>query len=92
VGGRTYFGPNDAWRLQGYTAWDLMMISLNMACLESGWSDKKRIILTAGNREIEQIGASLTTTNDVLGRSLRHLYFPQGVMVSLRILTSLMLG
>jgi hypothetical protein len=27
-----------------------------------------------------------------LGRSLRHLYFPQGVMVSLRILTSLMLG
>jgi hypothetical protein len=46
---------------------DLMMISLNMACLESGWSDKKRIILTAGNRrDIEQIGASLTTTNDVL--------------------------
>ena len=31
---------------------------------------KKRIILSGGNRrDIEQIGASLTTTNDVLGRS-----------------------
>jgi len=31
---------------------------------------KNRIILTAGNRrDVEQIGASLTTTNDVLGRS-----------------------
>ena len=31
---------------------------------------KKRIIITAGKRrDVEQIGASLTTTNDVLGRS-----------------------
>jgi hypothetical protein len=31
---------------------------------------KNRIILSAGNRrDVEQIGASLTTTNDVLGRS-----------------------
>jgi hypothetical protein len=32
--------------------------------------EKRIILLSAGNRrDIEQIGASLTTTNDVLGRS-----------------------
>jgi hypothetical protein len=31
---------------------------------------KNRIIISGGNRrDIEQIGASLTTTNDILGRS-----------------------
>jgi hypothetical protein len=29
VGGRTYFGRNDPWRIQGYTAMVLMIISLN---------------------------------------------------------------
>jgi hypothetical protein len=38
-----------------------------MDYLENGWLIKKRIILSAGNRrDIEQIGASLTTTNDIL--------------------------
>jgi hypothetical protein len=41
-----------------------------MDYLENGWLIKKRIILSAGNRrDIEQIEASLTTTNDILGRS-----------------------
>ena len=71
VGGRTYFGPNDAWRLQGYTAYGFDDDKFKYG-LSGKWmvDKKKRIILTAGNRrDIEQIGASLTTTNDVLGRS-----------------------
>jgi hypothetical protein len=45
---------------------------------------KNRIILSAGNRrDVEQIGASLTTTNDVLGRSLLlPLCFHQVVMAN----------
>jgi hypothetical protein len=40
---------------------------------------KNRIILSAGNRrDVEQIGASLTTTNDVLGRSLLPSLFSSG--------------
>ena len=71
VGGRTYFGPNDAWRLQGYTAYGFDDDKFKYG-LSGKWmvDKKKRIILSAGNRrDIEQIGASLTTTNDVLGRS-----------------------
>lgn len=72
AGARTYFGQNDTWRLEGY-----------MAC---GFTDKKfkhglsgkflldrksRLILSGGHRrDIEQLGVSLTSTNDVLGRSI----------------------
>jgi hypothetical protein len=71
AGGRTYFGPNDPWRLQGYTAYGFDDDKFKYG-LSGKWmvDKKKRIILSAGNRrDIEQIGASLTTTNDVLGRS-----------------------
>lgn len=71
VGGRTYFGPNDKWRLQGYTAYGFDDNKFKYG-LSGKWmvDAKKRIIITAGNRrDVEQIGASLTTTNDVLGRS-----------------------
>jgi hypothetical protein len=71
TGGRTYFGPNDTWRLQGYTAYGFKDDKFKYG-LSGKWmvDKKKRIILSAGNRrDIEQIGASLTTTNDVLGRS-----------------------
>lgn len=71
VGGRTYFGPNDKWRLQGYTAYGFDDNKFKYG-LSGKWmvDSKKRIIITAGNRrDVEQIGASLTTTNDVLGRS-----------------------
>ncbi|NRS88973.1 hypothetical protein HNQ02_001893 [Flavobacterium sp. 7E] len=71
VGGRTYFGPNDAWRLQGYTAYGFDDNKFKYG-LSGKWmiDKKKRIIISGGNRrDIEQIGASLTTTNDVLGRS-----------------------
>ncbi len=71
VGGRTYFGPNDKWRLQGYTAYGFQDNKFKYG-LSGKWmvDTKNRIIISAGNRrDVEQIGASLTTTNDVLGRS-----------------------
>ncbi|MDD5148997.1 MAG: DUF5686 family protein [Flavobacterium sp.] len=71
VGGRTYFGPNDAWRLQGYTAYGFGDNKFKYGLSGKWMIDKvNRIILSGGNRrDVEQIGASLTTTNDVLGRS-----------------------
>ncbi|WP_396212335.1 DUF5686 family protein [Flavobacterium sp.] len=71
VGGRTYFGPNDKWRLQGYTAYGFGDNKVKYG-MSGKWmiDKKKRVIISGGNRrDVEQIGASLTTTNDVLGRS-----------------------
>ena len=71
AGGRTYFGPNDLWRLQGYTAYGFDDNKFKYGASGKWMIDKKnRIIISGGNRrDVEQIGASLTTTNDVLGRS-----------------------
>lgn len=71
AGGRTYFGPNDLWRLQGYTAYGFEDNKFKYGASGKWMIDKKnRIIISGGNRrDVEQIGASLTTTNDVLGRS-----------------------
>lgn len=71
VGGRTYFGPNDTWRLQAYTAYGFEDNKFKYGFSGKWMVDKKnRIILSGGNRrDVEQIGASLTSTNDVLGRS-----------------------
>jgi hypothetical protein len=71
VGGRTYFGPNDPWRIQGYTAYGFEDNKFKYGLSGKWMVDKKsRTILSGGNRrDVEQIGASLTTTNDVLGRS-----------------------
>jgi len=71
VGGRTYFGPNDRWRIQGYTAYGFRDEKLKYGFLGK-WmvNTKNRLILSLGNRQdVEQIGVSLTTSNDVLGRS-----------------------
>ncbi|MCO6174398.1 DUF5686 and carboxypeptidase regulatory-like domain-containing protein [Flavobacterium sp. NRK F10] len=71
MGGRTYFGPNDRWRLQGYTAYGFKDNKFKYG-ISGKWmvNTKKRLILNAGNRrDVEQIGVSLTTSNDVLGRS-----------------------
>ncbi|MBA4317648.1 MAG: hypothetical protein C0412_04540 [Flavobacterium sp.] len=71
TGVRTYFGPNDPWRLQSYIAYGFNDDKFKYG-LTGKWmvEKKKRIIISAGNRrDIEQIGASLTTTNDVLGRN-----------------------
>lgn len=71
VGGRTYFGSNDLWRIQGYTAYGFKDDKFKYGISGKWMVDKKnRIIVSGGNRrDVEQIGASLTTTNDVLGRS-----------------------
>lgn len=71
AGGRTYFGPNDMWRLEGYTAYGFDDGQLKYG-LSGKWlvNKKNRLILSGGNRrDIEQLGVSLTSTNDVLGRS-----------------------
>lgn len=70
-GGRTYFGPNDPWRIQGYTAYgfkdDKVKYGINARVM---LNKKNRFIVSLGNRrDVEQIGVSLTTSNDVLGRS-----------------------
>ncbi len=71
AGGRTYFGQNDLWRLEGYTAYGFNDNKFKYGISGKWLIDKKnRFIISGGNRrDIEQIGASLTTTNDVLGRS-----------------------
>ena len=71
AGGRTYFGSNDLWRIQAYTAYGFKDEQLKYGVSGKWMVDKKnRIILSAGNRrDVEQIGVSLTTSNDVLGRS-----------------------
>ncbi|MBL7887573.1 MAG: carboxypeptidase-like regulatory domain-containing protein [Flavobacterium sp.] len=71
VGGRTYFGRNDPWRIQAYTAYGFKDDKFKYGISGKWMIDKKnRIIISGGNRrDVEQIGASLTTTNDVLGRS-----------------------
>lgn len=71
AGGRTYFGQNDLWRLEGYTAYGFRDNKFKYG-ISGKWliDTKNRLIISGGNRrDIEQIGASLTTTNDVLGRS-----------------------
>ncbi len=71
TGGRTYFGPNDPWRLEGYTAYGFKDDKFKYGISGKYMIDKRnRVIISGGNRrDIEQIGASLTTTSDVLGRS-----------------------
>ncbi len=71
TGGRTYFGANDPWRIQGYTAYGFKDNKFKYGISGKWLLDKNnRIIIEGGNRrDIEQIGASLTTTNDVMGRS-----------------------
>lgn len=71
LGGRTYFGPNDRWRIQGYGAYGFLDNKFKYGLSGKYLIDpKSRFIIQGGNRrDIEQIGASLTTTNDILGRS-----------------------
>ena len=71
-GGRTYFDQNDAWRIEGYGAYGFKDKQFKYGIAGKFLLDKKtRLIVSAGNRrDIEQLGASLTNTTDVLGRSL----------------------
>lgn len=72
AGGRTYFDQNDMWRIQGFGAIGLKDHKFKYGISVKWLLDTKlRLKLFGGNRrDIEQLGASLTNTNDVLGRSL----------------------
>ena len=71
-GGRTYFGQNDLWRIEGFLAYGFKDNKFKYGISGKWLVDKKsRFIISGGNRrDVEQIGASLTTSTDVLGRSL----------------------
>lgn len=72
TGLRTYFGKNDLWRLEGFLAYGFKDDKFKYGISGKWLLDKKyRLIISGGNRrDVEQIGASLTTSTDVLGRSL----------------------
>ena len=71
-GARTYFGQNDPWRLEGYMAYGFMDKKVKHGFSAKFLLDKKsRLIVSGGNRrDVEQLGLSLTSTNDVMGRSI----------------------
>lgn len=72
LGGRTYFGQNDPWRLEGFGAYGFGDNRFKYG-LSAKWllDRRSRLTVFGGNRrDVEQTGASLTTSNDVLGRSL----------------------
>lgn len=72
LGARTFFGSNDLWRLEGYTAYGFKDRKFKTGFSGKFLLDRKsRLIVSGGNRrDIEQLGVSLTATNDVLGRSI----------------------
>jgi hypothetical protein len=72
AGGRTYFGQNDPWRIEGFVAYGLRDDKFKYGISGKWLIDKEsRLILFGGNRrDVEQTGARLTATSDVLGRSL----------------------
>ena len=72
AGARTYFGQNDPWRLEGYMAYGFMDKKVKHGFSAKWLLDKKsRLMISGGNRrDVEQLGLSLTSTNDVLGRSI----------------------
>jgi hypothetical protein len=72
LGARTYFGQNDPWRIEGYTAYGFKDHKFKHGLAGKVLLDRNsRFIISGGNRrDIEQLGVSLTATNDVLGRSI----------------------
>jgi len=71
TGGRTYFNQNDIWRLEGFVAYGFKDQKFKYGISGKWMLDKRnRLIISGGYRQdVEQIGASLTTSTDVLGRS-----------------------
>ncbi|MCR9181429.1 MAG: DUF5686 and carboxypeptidase regulatory-like domain-containing protein [Flavobacteriaceae bacterium] len=72
AGGRTYFSQNDLWRLEGFLAYGFKDDKFKYGISGKWLLDRNsRLIVFGGNRrDVEQTGASLTTSNDVLGRNL----------------------
>ncbi len=72
LGGRTYFSQNDRWRLEGFGAYGFKDNRFKYGISGKYLLDRRsRLIVFGGNRrDVEQTGASLTNSTDVLGRSL----------------------
>ena len=72
LGGRTYFSQNDPWRLEVFGAYGFKDQRFKYGISGKYLVDRKsRFTVFAGNRkDVEQTGASLTTSTDVLGRNL----------------------
>ncbi len=72
LGARTYFGQNDPWRLEGFSAYGFGDNKFKYGISGKLLLDRRsRLTIFGGNRrDVEQTGASLTTSNDVLGRNL----------------------
>jgi hypothetical protein len=72
LGGRTYFGQNDRWRLEGFGAYGFKDDRFKYGVSGKYFLDRRsRLKIFGGNRrDVEQIGASLTNSNDVLGRNI----------------------
>lgn len=72
LGGRTYFGQNDPWRFEVFGAYGFKDRRFKHGISGKWLLDRKsRFTLYGGNRkDVEQTGASLTNSNDVLGRNL----------------------
>ena len=72
LGGRTYFSQNDRWRLEGFGAYGFKDERFKYGISGKYLLDRKsRLTVFGGNRrDVEQTGASLTNSTDVLGRTL----------------------
>lgn len=72
LGGRTYFSQNDPWRLEVFGAYGFRDQRFKYGVSGKWLLDRKsRLTVFGGNRkDVEQTGASLTSTTDVLGRNL----------------------
>lgn len=72
AGGRTYFTRNDQWRLEGFGAYGFRDERFKFGISAKWLLDRRsRFIIFGGHRkDVEQTGASLTNSNDVLGRNL----------------------
>ncbi|UCE93422.1 MAG: carboxypeptidase-like regulatory domain-containing protein [Flavobacteriaceae bacterium] len=71
AGARTYFSQNDKWRVKGYLAYGFMDAKFKYG-IEGKYlfNGRDRWVLSLGTRkDIEQLGVSLTTANEVLERS-----------------------
>lgn len=72
LGGRTYFSQNDPWRLEVFGAYGFRDQRFKYGVSGKWLLDRKsRLTVFGGNRkDVEQTGASLTSSTDVLGRNL----------------------
>ena len=72
LGGRTYFSQNDPWRIETFGAYGFKDQRFKFGVSGKLLLDRKsRFTVFSGYRkDVEQTGATLTTSNDVLGRSL----------------------